>query len=910
MTHYFAAPSAPRRESISRMWKFSSPGLRSVVLLCGLAGGLLYGQENNGGTGARLSIKDKVAVALESGQSDAEKVAGIKTVATELLRDKTDDEMMALPGTVREMADEAVAVRAFQAMLADAATAIPAACALPEDRDPFYKAVEAGRANAIRDWIGASLHKAGAPTVRQVAALTQPPEWLREGFIKWLTHDKMLGADHPRQGGQLAARLLLLLDERERPGSRTIQAGFVEWQMEDPAARGEVGAMAAYLAGVTEACPAFATASGWDSAVVRPMSVAWRKRLLAVAGKAKGGAGADWRKTIDECFLTPLKGMAKDERTLAATGLDGCLEFLLEPAKTTGWAELSTVRLTNVPATRAERSKALMDLFQPYPEFQLPIVRKEASELPPFVAGRPDEPPAQMVAALEDSTTSLEQRFAIVGELSRTPKPRYQEVAAAGFVLAMRDVLRAGSVQAVANAASRLPTGSSINKHPAWIKAAADTAAMTAAAYKAQAKSHAWRDSSPMKHIVEAAISGQAKELAAELIHTYGAGLHGDTNLITALAEADWLDLAGKLCNELPQILPFDNYPRLAKPPEWLPRLLEMTGSKSDRYRIGLAVSSLSCDGMAPRMEETVMARIMPMAEQYGETADLPAASRMQCLALLCREPTVAYRLKEELERVAAEIRPDSLRSRGTILGGLDTREAWYLEAAFLGNLMRDGRCREVERRLDPILADPSDYEAGEVFLDLCTRMFYEHVLWLLADGQAGRGAEAIPLSLRLYAAQDWTYGEQATMFVELCHAAGKRYGEFENRLAGQGDDTRKAYRNRRFGPPQLPLPFNAAFYQLGVCPRLRSGWDGEACEDLRIAGILTLAGDPALVKAQSRGRPLAEIVSLNIKRWATDTPADRLAVIARWRERHPNHPLLDETERLLREEQARSLSQ
>lgn len=65
------------------------------------------------------------------------------------------------------------------------------------------------------------------------------------------------------------------------------------------------------------------------------------------------------------------------------------------------------------------------------------------------------------------------------------------------------------------------------------------------------------------------------------------------------------------------------------------------------------------------------------------------------------------------------------------------------------------------------------------------------------------------------------------------------------------------------------------------------------------------MTGDPALVKAQSEGRPLAEIVSLNIKRWATDTPADKLAVIARWRERHPNHPLLEETERLLREKAA-----
>jgi len=82
------------------------------------------------------------------------------------------------------------------------------------------------------------------------------------------------------------------------------------------------------------------------------------------------------------------------------------------------------------------------------------------------------------------------------------------------------------------------------------------------------------------------------------------------------------------------------------------------------------------------------------LVKRYAETADMPIASRMQCLALLCREPTVAYRLKEELERVA----------------------------------------------------------------------------------------EAIPLSLRLYAAimgpgQGWNYRDQATMFVELCHPPARLSG-------------------------------------------------------------------------------------------------------------------------------------
>ncbi|MCX6878763.1 MAG: hypothetical protein NTW21_33870 [Verrucomicrobia bacterium] len=357
---------------------------RNLLVLCALADGmltgdwLLCGQEPTGTGGDRHSIRDQVAAALASGANDEAKSALVKALATKWLGEGKDSDIQALLESIRTTADQELAVRIFRDFLADPALAIPAACALPEENDPFFKAVEAGRANAIRDWLGASLRKAGEPTLRQVSALTKPPAWLGEGFIKWLTHDKMLGAERPRAGGQLAARLLLLLDERERPGSRTIQAGFVEWQMADPAGRGEVAGMAAYLAGVTEACPAFPTVSGWDSAVVRPMSGAWGKRLLEVAGKAKGGAGADWRQTLDDCFLTLLKGMTKDERTLAATGLDGCLEFLLEPAQTTGWGELSSVKLTGFPATRAERSKALMDLFQPYPEFQLPIELHEA----------------------------------------------------------------------------------------------------------------------------------------------------------------------------------------------------------------------------------------------------------------------------------------------------------------------------------------------------------------------------------------------------------------------------------------------------------------------------------------------------------------------------------------------------
>jgi len=189
-------------------------------------------------------------------------------------------------------------------------------------------------------------------------------------------------------------------------------------------------------------------------------------------------------------------------------------------------------------------------------------------------------------------------------------------------------------------------------------------------------------DKASVKRIIACAIFGRDRILSSEWVESHGALLHGDMDLITALAEAGWLDLASTLCNTLPEILPFDGYHRLVRPPAWLPGLLERIVSKSDRYRIKLTVSSLSCEGAAPRVEETVMARLMPLAERYAETADMPIASRMQCLALLCREPTVAYRLKDELARVAAEIRPESFRRRGTILGGLDTREAWYLEAA------------------------------------------------------------------------------------------------------------------------------------------------------------------------------------------------------------------------------------
>ena len=914
-------------------WPGSGRMARNLLALCGLAGGLLTGdwlvcgQEPTGTGGDRLSIRDHVAAALESGANDEAKSALVKALATKWLGEGKDADIQAMLESIRATENKELAARIFRDFLADTALAIPAACALPEERNPFFKAVEAGRANAVRDWLGASLRKAGAPTVRQVSALTKPPEWLREGFLKWLMHDKMLGADHPRTGGQLAARLLLLLDERERPGSRTIQAGFVEWQMEDPAARGEVGGMAAYLAGVTEVCPAFPTASGWNDAVVRPMSVAWRKRLLEVAGKAKDGAGADWRKTIDDCFITLLKGMPKDERTLAATGLDGGLEFLLEPAKTTGWAELSSVKFTGFPATRAERSKTLMDLFQPYPEFQLSIERRQADNLPPDASASPEEPPTHLVAALEDSSIPPGQRFDMVDRLSRTPKPKYQEAAAAGLVLAMRGALRAGADLNDPLVCNQMNKFHSRDPHPAWLKAAADTAAMTAAAFETGQRREPRFDNAIMTRIIVCAVIGQSRSLTSGLIESHGTGLHGNMELIAALGEAGWLDLAGALCNGLPETLLLGGFYRIAKPPDWLPGLLEKIVAKSDRYRIEVAVSSLPLketaptngsatnreglrvhlpgdrEATVPRLEETVMARLMPLAERFGETDSLPAASRLQCLAILSREPTVAYRLKDELERVAAETNLNDIVESRIRPDGLDRNDLWRMETAHLGNLLRDGRCGEIEKRLQPMLAGPLTNERNWL-LDICTRVFYEHVLWLLADGRADRAAAAIPLSLRLYSTvSDYQYRERTTLLVELCHAAGKRYADFETWLAGQPEWVRKDYKSRRVGPWYVPN----AFYQLGLYSDLRDGWDGEACEDLRIAGILTLAGDPALVKAQSRGRPLAEIVSLNIKRWATDTPADRLAVIARWREHHPNHPLLDETERLLRENAARA---
>ncbi|MBN8456553.1 MAG: hypothetical protein J0M04_01715 [Verrucomicrobia bacterium] len=880
-----------------------------LLVLCGmLAGGSwLCGQEQAGTGGGRLSIRDQVAAALESGANAEAKSALVKALAAKWLEDEKDADIQAMLESIRVTADEELAARIFRDFLADTALALPAACALPAADDPFFKAVEAGRANAIRDWLGAALRTAGAPTLRQVAALTKPPEWLREGFIKWLMHDQMFGADHPRAGGQLAARLLLLLDERERPGSRTIQAGFVEWQMEDPAARGEVRAMAAYLAGVTEACPAFATASGWNDAVVRPMGMAWRKRLLEVAGKARNGAGTDWRKTLEDCFVPPLKDMAKDERMLAATGLTGCLELLLEPAKTTGWAELSSVKFTGFPATRAERVKALMDLFQPYPEFQLPITRSESANLPPDAAARPEEPPAQLVAALEDATIPPEQRFIIVGDLSRIPKPRYQEVAAAGFVRAMRDILRAGDNLSRSSVPSYLYTFHH-HQHPAWIKAAADTAAMTAAAYKTQAKGEAWSDNAVMRSIIETALIGQATDLTADLIHAYGTAFRGDMGLVVALSESGRTDLAVVLCTGLPDILS-DGGCRLGGTPTWLPGLLEKIESQADRYRIELAISTIPNKERAKTIPETAMARLMPLAGRFGETADMPDASRMQCLALLCREPTAAYLIKGELERVIDGLDIADLKRGGRRTADLNAASRWSLETAHLGNLLRDGRCAEISERLEPILADPSSFEHAHDSLAACVRVFYEHVLWLLADGRADRVADIIPLSLRLYASimgTGWNYRDQATMFVELCHASDKRYAEFETWLAGVSDDARADYRQRRYGPKEFKIPGLSAFHQLAVFSDLRGGWDGEACEDLRIAGILALTGDPALVKAQSEGRPLAELVSINIKRWATDTPADKLAVIARWRERHPNHPLLDETERLLRENTGR----
>jgi len=81
------------------------------------------------------------------------------------------------------------------------------------------------------------------------------------------------------------------------------------------------------------------------------------------------------------------------------------------------------------------------------------------------------------------------------------------------------------------------------------------------------------------------------------------------------------------------------------------------------------------------------------------------------------------------------------------------------VSAAYLGNLLREGRHGEITERLETVLAKPSAFEAGDAFLGLCLGMFHEHALWLLADGHRDRVAQAIPLSLLLYAAimgQGW----------------------------------------------------------------------------------------------------------------------------------------------------------
>ena len=907
----------PKGEARRQAQAVSARTARSLLGLCGLAGGMLAGdwhlcgQVQTGTNGDRLAIRDDVAAALESGANDEAKAALVKALATKWLAENKDAAIQTMLESIRASGNKELAVRIFRDFLADTALAIPAACALPGANDAFFKAVEAGRAGAIREWIGASLREAGEPAVRQMSALTKPPAWLGEGFVKWLTHGGMLGKDDPRAGGRLAARVLLLMEWCARPKSRTIQADYLERQMESAVNEGAVARMTAYFAGVADVCPVFASGGDWDRTVAWPVAKAWRKRLADVAKREDTGAGADWRKSIEACFVTLARNMAQEERTFAAAGLEKCIESLLEPATLAGSSEKPPIKLGNAPATRAERVKVLTGLFQPYPEFLVVIERKELAMVPPGFPTVQDEPPALMVRALQDSTSPPAQRFAMVGELSRVPKPRYQEVAAAGFVLALRDYLRTGADLNTVALIGQLYQFEPQERHEVWIKAAAEVATMAAEAFKTQPKREAWQDTAIARRIIDCAIIGCARALTAGLIESHGSGLHGDANVIIALAEAGWLDLAGNLCNGLPEILPFNGISRLVRPPDWLPGLLERIASKSDRYRIELAVALFPCKGTAPRMQETVMARLMPMAERYGETADMPAASRMQCLALLCREPTVAYRLRAELERVAAEIRPESFRSRGTLPGGLDTREAWYLEAAFLGNLLRDGRHDEIARRLATVLTKPSAYEAGDAFLGLCLGMFHEHALWLLADGHQERVAEAIPLSLRLYAAimgpgQGWNYRDQATLFVELCHATGKRYAEFETWLAAQPDATRADYRQRRYGPKEFKVPWMSAFYKLGVCPGLRGGWGGEACEELRIAGILALTGDPALVKAQSEGKPLAEIVALNLQQSVKATPADKLAIIARWREHHANHPLLDETELLLRENAVR----
>ncbi len=172
---------------------------RSLLALCGLAGGmlaggsLLCGQDQPATGEVRLSIRDDVAAALESGANDEAKSALVKALGTKWVGEGKDAAIQTMLESIRASGNKELAVRIFRDFLADTALAIPAACALPDANDPFFKAVEAGRADAIREWIGASLREAGEPTVRQMTALTTPPAWLGEGFVKWLTHGGMLG---------------------------------------------------------------------------------------------------------------------------------------------------------------------------------------------------------------------------------------------------------------------------------------------------------------------------------------------------------------------------------------------------------------------------------------------------------------------------------------------------------------------------------------------------------------------------------------------------------------------------------------------------------------------------------------------------------------------------------------------
>jgi|GEM_PF-1506659 len=297
---------------------------RSLLALCGLAGGmlaggsLLCGQDQPATGEVRRSIRDDVAAALESGANDEAKSALVKALATKWLAEDKDAAIQTMLESIRATGNEELAVRIFRDFLADTALAIPAACALPDANDAFFKAVEAGRAGAIREWIGASLREAGEPTVRQMTALTAPPAWLGEGFVKWLTHVGMLGEHDPRAGGRLAARVLLLMEWCARPKSRTIQADYLERQMESAMNEGDVARMTAYFAGVAEVCPVFAAGGDWDRTVAWPMANAWSKRLTDVAKKEDTGAGADWRNSIEACFLTLARKMTQEERTFVA----------------------------------------------------------------------------------------------------------------------------------------------------------------------------------------------------------------------------------------------------------------------------------------------------------------------------------------------------------------------------------------------------------------------------------------------------------------------------------------------------------------------------------------------------------------------------------------------------------------